>query len=155
MATPGSPHLARLDHLLQGLHCLHALVLRGQGKKNGSVPSFLRHKCHQVLCEDMDERLKREGEKTTVTEGNHFLLNGFTQCLSGAQASFPAPLSQGSLYSGRAMRVHRGKAYQTSQMIFPERGRTALTTMRYYDGVKLWHRLALQNQCLCVCLIKC
>ena len=103
----------------------------------------------------MDERLKREGEKTTVTEGNLFLLNGFMQCLSGAQASFPAPLSQGSLYSGRAMRVHRGKACQTSQMIFPERGRTALTTMRYYDGVKLWHRLALQNQCLCVCLIKC
>ena len=57
VAAPGSPHLARLDHLLQGLHHLHVLVLHGQGEENGSVSSFLRHKCHQVLCKDMDERL--------------------------------------------------------------------------------------------------
>ena len=33
-ATPGSPHLAHLDRLLQGLHHLHALVLHGQGEED-------------------------------------------------------------------------------------------------------------------------
>lgn len=57
LLTPGSPHLARLDHLLQGLQPLHASVLHGHGQEDCSVSSFLRHKCHQVLCKDVDEGL--------------------------------------------------------------------------------------------------
>lgn len=73
LLTPGSPHLARLDHLLQGLQPLHAPVLHGHGQEDCSVSSFLGHKRHQVLCKDVDERLGREGKETTLIARNVFL----------------------------------------------------------------------------------
>lgn len=63
----GSPHLACLDHLLQGLQPLHTPVLHGHGQEHCSVPGFLRHKRHQVLCKDVDERLVKGTTEAILT----------------------------------------------------------------------------------------
>lgn len=54
MTTPASPYLARLNHLLQSLHHLRALVLLCPEAR---TLQLLETQMPQVLCEDTDERL--------------------------------------------------------------------------------------------------
>lgn len=89
-AASRSPHLAYPDHLPQRLQPLHAFVLHGHGEEDCSVSSFLRHKCYQVLCKDMDERLvkgRRRNHFNCKKPG--FFLNVFMTYPLGTQAGFP------------------------------------------------------------------